>query len=439
MKLIIPYSPSRQVLLGTLGYEIATGEKFEEIILTSEQEPEEMLEIIEKISRALGAKLSLRVLGRDPRSWARLEIPEDTILDITPGRKIYASILLQKCLVSRSCRARYLYIEEEKKYGYKFFGYMPKWSFKFFELHPELNLLKLDASKLKEVHISDSQEHSQKVAPETIQAIVNLYSQSGANEFSIEACGGRAEFEFTEESLILKSYSSFGSGDLEAFEEVLSSSLELENKEEVYSKLSKCVSEGGIIVPDTNVFIHGRIFDYLKSQYKYVEIMKPVWAELLPQALEEKETSLGRKKLLGVIRATALNKTIPTMDRMLKGDVEIINSLKKLLDERKKVCFLTSDARLSLAVSNVLRGDEVLMRAPSLEEGRKFCAEELYSFFLNLAFQCKGFKLSMAERTFSFELGRIGELGTGIPNLKLKGPERADDLAFLDMIVRETL
>ncbi|WP_322741376.1 hypothetical protein [Fervidicoccus fontis] len=439
LDLIIPYSPSNQVLIGTLGYELLASDNIERVIVLSENDAGSQAEALRSIGKKLGISVEIKNLGTELHSWSSFSMPPDSVLDITPGRKIYASLLLQSCMKREGCRARYLYLEDEKKYGYNYFGYMPMWAFKFIEFHPELHQADLSVRRLEKVlHAEGIEEKEASVIPETFQSIINLHSYSGDEEFSIEACGGRAEFRFGDKGLFLKDFSFLGKGDEEAFDEALKSFLEIENRDEAAEKAKKCIDEGGVIALDTNVLIQGRMFNFLRSHSKNVEILKPVWSEIIPYALEEKISSVGRRRLAALSRAAALNNSVPAMRDYRRGDQEIINSLKNMKNEKMKVCFMSSDRRLSAIVSTVLGDDTIFLESPELREESRTCAEEVAGFMMNLAFYCNEGKLRIGREEYMFKLGKISNKTLQMPELRVSS-ESMSVLKAIDLLVRATV
>ncbi len=440
MRLVLQYSPKLQVLAGSLGYELLTGERFEEVVVVSEAQISDAEQRrLRELAEAVGAGLRVEVLGDDLRAWASLELPDGVVLDITPGRKIYALFLLQKCLKATDCRARYLLVRDEARYGYRFFGYMPRWAFKFIEFHPELREVGVDVGRAREAYKHLRPPQPLRVVPETLHALVNLYSLSGAEYFEVEACGGFARFRFAEAELTLENYHEAGRGDVEAFREAVSSLLVLESHERVRERIERCFAEGGVVVPDTNILVHGRFFDELRRNYNQVEVVAPVWGDIVHHVVGEKLTTKSKMMTLALKRAEALNKVVPSGVREARGDKAILDALKELADTRRKVCFLTADQRLHQLANNVLRGDSILLEVPGEpEHGSPVCVEDLYNLFLNLAYWCGSLALRVGGRVYRVE-AREDSLTKWPPELRLREPSDPVEVYLVDKAVRATL
>ncbi|MGC9187547.1 MAG: hypothetical protein ACP5GN_07685 [Fervidicoccaceae archaeon] len=63
MDLIIPYSPSNQVLIGTLGYELLASDNIERVIVLSENDAGSQAEALRSIGKSWESALRSRTSG----------------------------------------------------------------------------------------------------------------------------------------------------------------------------------------------------------------------------------------------------------------------------------------------------------------------------------------------------------------------------------------
>ncbi len=346
-------SPSVRVVLNSLGLELLSGLVPDEIVVFVEDG--ELGEfVVDQVSRVVSVfedRVPVRyvVLGRDFSRWFSLGVDVD-LIDITPGRKIHV-LGLYAYASERGIPVRYAYVLDERRFGYRYFGYAPPYAIRLLEVvrgHVYPLELKIPEPLVRVV----GEEFS--VDPRVIHAYVNVL-RSQATRVVINTCGSRAVLNVKYEPVVEEVEETYSGWRKRACS---ISDLEwcLDRGKPVrisVEALRECASRGCSIVVDTNVLVLGLLDEITTYTPKnLLEIPPPVMSELTT-FLEAKGRALELHvpKMLGLVEMWRHGLT--GMISHERGDQAIARYAQKLKSERKCVCMATGDRNLALLVKSM--------------------------------------------------------------------------------------
>ncbi len=348
------------VTSNVVGLETLTDLRIDEVVVFAEPGCDKTVvkELVSEACRAAWALVRVIELEEDPREWLEAVSRHDIdVVDITPGRKIHALSLLLGAL-EVGARARYCYLVNEARYGYRYFGYAPPSNVKILEIGRSMIVSEV-LMRIPDF-LSEGEFSPVRVAPEVLHSFLNIARIDHTN-LVIEGCCTRIELVDNGDVVLVNDFSQSFSNpracEACGYDDALwclESVAPPPNLDEVVAKIGRCVSNECILALDTNVAMRmlvDRLEDEVPRVRKYLHVPEAVARELLTY-LEQKRGSEGVKKLLGFVELAKRGLVLapPTGPR---GDQAILSELRRLRNERRCVCVATADQRLCLAAKSV--------------------------------------------------------------------------------------
>lgn len=346
-------SPSIRVVLNSLGLELLSGLIPDKIVLFVEDESvgRVLVDYVSRVTGVLENKPSVEyvVLGRDFSRWFNPGVDVD-LIDITPGRKIHV-LGLYAYASEYEVPVRYAYVLDERRFGYKYFGYAPPYAIRLLEV-TRGHVYPLELKATEPPVEASSSEFS--VDPRVIHAYVNIL-RSQADKVVIRTCSSKAILSVRYEPVIedvMESYSDKRKWacSIEDLEWCLDRGKPVRIDLEV---LKECVSRGCSIVVDTNILVLGLLDEIATYTPKnLLEIPPPVMSELT-LFLEAKGRALETHipRILGLLELWRHGLTTTISHE--RGDQAIARHAQRLKSERKCVCMITADKNLALLAKSM--------------------------------------------------------------------------------------
>ena len=343
LRLAIPSSPSKSVVLSAIYREVLVGGLPAEIHVISEGDAG-AFDAVRRVFEGLGwagTGVFLHEVGGIKEWFEALAPVSPDVVDVTPGRKVHALALYTQA-VRVGARVRYSYLIDEGRFGYMYPGYAPPWAVRLLELYPGLRAVRYsipeDLSAGSWEGVADSA---------IMHSLINTARVAGAElriasrDLIIRLVTEREPFAVAEASGLYSgpclNYSSYPA-----------------NVWEVVRSVAACVRKGCSIALDTSALMLG-MNEFLASKVKgyasMVTHLDPVLAEVLA-FIESKHSPEGVVRKLAYLDAAAAGQ-VPTPSSVRgarRGDVEIIKGLESLRGRAPCTCFLTADRNLADAV-----------------------------------------------------------------------------------------
>lgn len=396
LRLAIPSSPSKSVVLSAIYREILADGIPAEIHIISDSGPEAFRAVRDVFSGLEWAdtEVTLHEVSGVGEWFAALDGLDVDVVDVTPGRKVHALALYSQA-VGSGARVRYSYLMDEQRFGYMYPGYAPPHAVKLFEIHPELREL---VYRVPEALLRDPWEGEASVP--VLHSLINTARVTGSElrvssknltlrldiskePFSVaEARGKYAEACLT--------YASFPSNVWEAVEEV-----------------RHCVRKGCAVVLDTNALMSGMnefLNKHVSGYGSLVTHIEPVMAEVMA-FIEMKHSPDGLLRELAYLDAMVAGH-VPTPKaarRSRRGDIEIIRSLNTVVASSPCTCFITADRNLATAVRAKGAVNAIFLRQP---RGPHLIEESLPKLLRCVALQAKA-TISIGQLNMSVSEGEV--------------------------------
>lgn len=355
LRMVIPSSPSKSVVLSAIYREILADGVPGEIRLVSDS-GRETFEAVRRVFDRLpwaGAAVLIHEVG-GVEEWFRALVAVDAdVVDVTPGRKVHALALYTQA-VARGLRVRYSYLVDEGRFGYMYPGYAPPKAVRLLEVHPSLASLTYripgelstgsweGTASIPEIHAAVNTARVRWAQLRIDSRLMRVRISLGNEPFSVEELGGPA-------ARACLQYSSMPANAWGAAEEV-----------------RRCVRRRCAVVLDTSALMAGmnEFFTRVVGGYgSVVRHVEPVMREVT-NFLEMKHSPEGSVRKLAYLDALAAGDAVaPAAARMWRGgDKEIINALREVTASHACTCFVTADRNLADAVEAVGNVRVILLR-----------------------------------------------------------------------------
>ncbi len=357
LRLAIPSSPSKSVVLSAIYREILAGGVPEEVYVISDS-GDETYKAVRRVFSGLswaGTDVVLREVTGVGEWFRALEGLNIDVVDVTPGRKVHALALYTQA-ISGGARVRYSYLVDEHRFGYMYPGYAPPQAVKLLEVHPELREL---GYRIPGELAEGSWEGDAPVP--VLHSLINTARVVGS-ELRVSSRDLRLRIDTSSEPF----------GVIEASGPYAGTCLDYAsfppNIWEVVEEVRRCVREGCAIALDTNAFMAGLsefLNRYLRGYGSLVTHLEPVMAEIMA-FIEMKHSPNGLLRELAYLDAMVAGHAITpkAARRSRPGDVEIIKALSEVAAASRCTCFITADRNLATAVKARETADVILLRQP---------------------------------------------------------------------------